>query len=743
MSVVAPLVNGISPTPGLSLNEAAEYETLLKLRDEVFQGLHPRLSVPAHAIRNVSTLTPQLTAQANLAVPSSSQQSIREIQPSPTTAITTGASVPPASEFNPVLLTKSDDLVRAETVLKRQRLEKALKEQFEQKRLDARKKPAPAEAKPDFDIPALVSKAVAASKPAISPKDEAEDNDSFDENSFYSSRAPDSTPERGARSPSQEAEDGLTTDAPSGAHVQSAVMGAPLDADADDEYSPRLARRESPAYSPTMDQDDEEEEEEGEYSPPEAVEQDTAMQEAGYSNVHDAQDPRSRPLRRYSEVDDGTRGSNMRIVRNHITSPIAPQPSRVSPLAVAKQPPLQQNTRGRRNKSPDAQHTKKKRKLDKRERKARRNGQSPGVKEESPPPFHEVQPLGSGRFRPTNIDQPILIDDAPREVRYMPAARPVDSPGRSAIRYAEPALPMSEPRAGSRAGMRPMRDTQDLRRVASMHNVRAEMGDEFDAYGTPTRARVTSYRESSPIVRQQVLDDPYERQPLQEVRVSRTPAPIYRDTYGQETYVRYEPMPPPPVERIVVDEYGNKFREIIEQRPSADPRSGSVRPAEAGPEYDAYRAVRAGSIFVDAPQDRRYAQPDMPPPPPIYRQDAPRASASQVPREAYSQPVARSASVIIDRAPRPPVYVDDRGEFREPVRMGSARPEARPYEEMQPRGMAARASSVRPGAREGTMLVDQPRREYLPVEQPRYRMVEHPSGRYFDEQGREIITQRY
>lgn len=738
MSAAALLVNGISPMPSLSYNEAAEYESILKLRDEVFQGLHPRLSVPASALRNTSLL-PQLTAQTSLAVPlavpQSSQQ--RDLQPSPSA---TGAAALPTSEFNPVLLTKSDDLVRAETVLKRQRLEKALKEQFEQKRLDARKRPAPAEAKPDCDIPTLLAKAVAATNTDAGSKNDAEDNDSFDENSFYSSRAPDSTPERGAGSPSDpEAEDDLPPGVPTGPRLQSAVMGAPLEGDADDEYSPRIPRRESPAYSPAMDPDDEEEE--GEYSPPEAVDQNAAAQGSGYTIMQDPQDPYSRPLRRYSEVDDGPRGFNMRIVRNHITSPVAPQPSRVSPLAVAKQPFLQQNNRGRRNRSPEPQHPKKKRKVDKRDRKQRRNGQSPDVKEESPPPFHEPQPLGTGKPRPSNADQPIIVDDAPRAMRYAPIEQPISSPARSMVRYAEPAMPMSEPRISSRTAMRPMRDNQDLRRVASMHNVRAEMNDEFDPYGTPTRGRVASYREGSPMIRQQVPEDPYERQPLPEVRVSRTPAPVYRDAYGQETHVRYEPMAPPPVERIVVDEYGRRFREIIEQRPSAIPRPGSVRPLEAAPEYDPYQPVRAGSSYVDAPQERRYTQQDMPPPP-MYRQEAVRPSAAPVARDAYGQSASRSGSVMVDRAQRPLVYVDDRTEFREPVRMSSVRPEARPYEDMQRRETMMRASSVRPIGREGPMVADQLRREYLPMEQPRYRLVEQAGERYYDDQGREIITQK-
>lgn len=719
MSAVAPLVNGNTPTLVPSYNEADEYRKILKLRDEVFAGIHPRLFLPSQSTPGGSAL-PQLTSQTSLAVPpipqnAASQPASRDLQRSPAVQST------PASEINPILLTKSDDLVRAETVLKRQRLEKALREQFEAKRQDARKRPAPAEAKPDFDLPAILAKATGIAK-TDSTKDDGEASDSFDENSLYSSRAPDSTPERGAPSPSPDAGAGdQTVDATARSRIQSAVMGAPLDADADDEYSPRLGHRESVAYSPALNADDDDEEE-GEYSPPEAVEQDAAMQDS-YAPMSNPHDPRNRQLRRYSEVEDG----NVRIVRNHITSPMAPVPSRISPLAVAKQPPLQQNTRARRDRSPDGPNPRKKRKLEKREqRRMRRNGAgSPGVKEEnvSPPPFHEVQPLGSARTRPANPEHPIMIDDSPRDMRYAPVEQAYQSP-RPAVRYAEPPMPLSEPRVVSRQSMRPMRDTQDLRRVASMHNVRAEMRDEMDPYGGSIPPRVASYRESSPTVRQQVLDDPYDRQTIPEVRVSRTPAPIYRDAYPEDSHVRYEPMPPPPIERIVVDQYGRRFREIIEQRPSAAPRAASVRP-DAPSDYEGHRTARAGSVFLESPQDRRFAPPEMPPPPPIYRQEAPRASAMPVPRDVYGQPSARSASVMMDRV-RQPIYADERSEFREPVRMGSVRPMAQ-YEEL-PREAGIRAASVRPGGREAAFM----------PEQPRYRTVEQPGQRYFDEHGREI-----
>jgi len=826
-ATVGPLLNGVLPPTTQTVNEAVEYEKILKLRDEVFAGSHPRLSVPAHALRVVSPQSTQVASQFHLKVPAPlpasaspsqflGQPGRREEDHASSQARTNGApsvsNAQPAStrvsEFDPVLLTISDDVLRAEMQLKRQRLEKALRDQFEQKRLDARKRPAPAEAKPDFDIPSILSKALVVAKP-LSPKDDASASDSFDENSFYSSRAPDSTPERGAPSPSPsqlqapEDEDVFDADEPSGLRVQSAVMGSPLNREREDDGVPPAPR---PPHIPvaattnlkssnTVDfaaaaTDVDDEEEEGEYSPPEAMEHYPTPHESAPVMVPDSRDPRGRPLRRYSELDDGGKtafspsDANLRIVRNHITSPIAPQPSRVSPLAVTKEPPLLQNSRrgrqqrvagpGSPRQSPEAPlplPPRKKRKLDKRnERKTRRNGGlSPDtfIKEEnvSPPPFHDVQPLGSGRQRPNAADRPIIIDDEPgQEVQYVPApGRYMDSPSRPLPRHVEQLMPLSEPRALSRTSIRPMRDDSDLRRVASMHNLRAEQPREYvePLYETPVRARPPpSYaRVGSPALVEQPrlpmqgLRDEYDRlPPPQEIRVVRTPGPTYREVYREpEAELRYaQPMPPPPVERIVVDQYGRRFREIIQpERASVAPRAMSVRQSDMEESnYDHYRHNRSGSVFVEATAPRMYAQ-DMPPPPATYRRVAeppphtPARSAS-VMREVYDPTtLPRSASVqVVDRLPpRQAAHMEDRVEYREPVRMSTTLRSGTRYEDMPPGETIARVPSVRPVGREGSIFIDErapPRREYIPLEQTRYRAMD-PEERYFDAQGREII----
>ncbi|KAJ9658700.1 hypothetical protein H2198_003578 [Neophaeococcomyces mojaviensis] len=794
-TATASVVSGVLPHAQDAPEELASFEKILNLRDLIFAGNHPRLSVPAHAVRKIS---PQLSSQSATAVvpppPVPAQQPVQsqlpglsitheqaEEQEKPNNLAPTARPPPTTtpSGINPVLLGKSPELIKAEHALHRQRLEKQLRDQFEQKRLDFRKRPAPAEAKPEFDISALLAKALEVAKPVSLSKEQSdkdEEDESFDENSLYSSRAPDSTPDpREPSPPSPEQPLQLNVDAnglaeaPS-THTAQPPFDHPQRISSRTDANPFNVQKSVAAAavaeksqdntdSNAMEMDDDDEE--GEYSPPEAMDQYPAQNGNAQQMVPD---PRSRPVRRYSDLDHNRKRPaspsepNMRIVRNHITSPIAPQPSRVSPLALAKDSLVSQDRRyqnghqrGRadsRSQSPEesVQQRNKRRKLEKRaERKARR-----GVKQEavSPPPFHDIQPLGQIKLPPQD-NRPIVIDDQPpQDIRYVqPAPRYVESPQRPLSRAPEHQLvPLSEPRVLSRTTMRP-RDDQDLRRVASMHNMRAEQPREYVEYASPLRPRATSYmRVDSPMREVPQYVHEIER-PQQEVRVIRTPAPEYREAYAQaEPEVRYipEPMPPPPRERIVVDQYGRRFREIVQERTPAPPRvSSSYIERDPSQYYDSYNQVRAGSLMVEERPGQRYEQ-EMPPPQ-IVRQVADHQSEAlaSARQDGYDRPpLPRTASVVYERATRQPIYPEPPADLRPPVRMSSVRPPPSQYEEQPVMQMVPRAASVRPG-REGSVFVDDRgsiRREYLPVEQPRYRVVEpEPQPRYVDAQGREVI----
>jgi len=110
------------------------------------------------------------------------------------------------SEINPILLEKSDDLIKAEIQLQRQRLERALREQIEQQRLAAKALLQTSESLPNFDIGEVLQKALTIVHPSTSaevePSVDASASDSFDENTFYSSQH--DTPEPSVQSSSSQ-----------------------------------------------------------------------------------------------------------------------------------------------------------------------------------------------------------------------------------------------------------------------------------------------------------------------------------------------------------------------------------------------------------------------------------------------------------------------------------------------------------------------------------------------------------
>ncbi|KAF7558739.1 hypothetical protein G7046_g5424 [Stylonectria norvegica] len=101
-----------------------------------------------------------------------------------------------ATQINPILLEKSDDLIKAELQLQRQRLERALREEVEGRRVST-KAASQGEPLADFDLSDVLSKALTLVQATAAPLPVDENvtaanqeaaSDSFDDNTFYSSR---------------------------------------------------------------------------------------------------------------------------------------------------------------------------------------------------------------------------------------------------------------------------------------------------------------------------------------------------------------------------------------------------------------------------------------------------------------------------------------------------------------------------------------------------------------------------
>ena len=197
----------------LHSKEVFEYEKIIRLHEEVRAGKHPRLTMPAAstgklhnlASPNASTASPPCAAaaeaqtQPNNATPvveldKSSSDKRREMQPTPDKIAAQTPSLPLAFK-------KSDALVRAEVKLHRERLESILRERCAQKRSGARLKLSKEDCIPAFDLTEAFEKALSLVKPVsvAASSNEHNNNDSIDEASFYSSKDNDSSvspPER-------------------------------------------------------------------------------------------------------------------------------------------------------------------------------------------------------------------------------------------------------------------------------------------------------------------------------------------------------------------------------------------------------------------------------------------------------------------------------------------------------------------------------------------------------------------
>ncbi|KOS17868.1 hypothetical protein ESCO_003050 [Escovopsis weberi] len=134
--------------------EIEQYEKIVQLRDMVLSGKHPTIKLPP-GLKAIADSLPARVKTASVAdvrsAVSKDQQAVPE-----NLAKVVEVDAPPAAEkpvasqvacrsaqrpltsgrteINPILLEKSDELIRAEFQLQRQRLERSLREELEERR---------------------------------------------------------------------------------------------------------------------------------------------------------------------------------------------------------------------------------------------------------------------------------------------------------------------------------------------------------------------------------------------------------------------------------------------------------------------------------------------------------------------------------------------------------------------------------------------------------------------------------
>ncbi|KAI9726702.1 MAG: hypothetical protein M1834_008637 [Cirrosporium novae-zelandiae] len=786
-ATVPPTINDHSLTHEES-KEIVEYEKILRLHGQVFTGAHPRLKVPDNALRN-STNTPQVlpfaptisklsaTEPAKTLPPKltslqpqngnnvSSNQQFHSVQ-MPSTSIaqstTTLKLALPGLAFMSQNRQPDPTDSEAEITLERQRIETKYRDEREQRKKSYKMISVAENAQTaanNLDVPDILAKALQLVKPIVSTEDQrandaAEASDSFDESDLYSSKAPDSSTRgkdsEGRGSRSAEA-NGVDADSAAGPRPD-----APAQEDSNDNIEEGEVQESSvesldkepyagPNRRPTTTQmpgsryyREESHEEEPEYSPPEPDE--PILIEGGplpvttYNPGNSHGPIRNQPKKRRSGPYDRNNkrrqpSPEVTVVRNHITSPIAPQPSRVSPLVVAKgslltkqQHQLQNRNgsfRDQQSRRPNANavqplNVPRKRRRDEREDSPnfnKRRGaepmeqQEPVIKEEpvSPPPFSRLsnlppkRPVQGARENYTELVSPrgtAYGYDRSREEPRTPLVYDVDNPQTPVI-----------VRSSSQAGFRrpPVREEPDLRRVASLQYARRPeilyANEASPVEANPIRRTSGTYIEREPRVGSPIIyREPSHRQYI----------PIDRPS---SPYVDLEAAPrimAPPPRRIVVDEYGNRYYEaspITRIRASVAPpeRSGSVNPYYQ-PSLAQPSRQRAPSVVVESLDNRAYVH-EMPPPRAYERRYTEQPQGPQQPRLAYDYPrsydyadddlaprVIRHASVAVqDYPPRQATYFEE----APPLRMQSVHPASNVRYEIPPERLQ-RYTSVRP-----------------------------------------------
>jgi hypothetical protein len=853
---------------------------ILGIRDAVVAGTHPNIKLPAAAIAalKATLVAPDSTDNASQrAAPSGTSSSLAN-GVSPTTNAASPVSIfpglpglsanvpsagsstaqhshakPTSSGLDPIFLEKSDSLVRAEGHLKRQRIERDLVDHWEKKKPSSgRDKEFSADAPSSMSIDAALADAMKRVKPVSGLKSRpraASIATSFDENDYYSSQVQSEWSSEagsdhavGAFTAGNETLDRRASGVPalsSKSRGKQPVQenGASYRADIvpTSKNQPQLYANEHDGVHEADDEDEE-------YSPPEP----TAFE--SYYDADTTMDPVADEDDDDSEYEPGevTQGSvlvtpyphhqssaqpspQVPIYRNHLSHIAAPQPNRVSPLAVQKGPsielelvngrpemvskpqkrnaPAQSRPSSASPSGPGASARKKKgansNKKRKREQEAtnrskkRQDRQSlqsppspvyrePYIKPEpvSPPPFANVPEAPPYPPRFTNQTAPIQLDpESPRhppQPQYVYASTPRQE-------YAPRVPPPAIVRVSSASGYRPpQRDTQDLRRVASLHYAQRPASPTQRVYSPAGHYPPNGRAYAAP---RQGSVAPYSPYGEDASGLRYAPAEPHHEPVRFQQYRESSPalMAPPPVapRRVVVDQYGNRY---YAEQSIPQPRA-SVAPVARHPEPElGYERApsRMTGAYQPPPQPAHYepAEPIMAPPPPPIRHHAHQeqdveyidARGYRV-REYSSRPVE---PVRYPHAPKSPVYQQSAQFDHMPP--PSARPAPRElHYDMPPPPMPQhsreptspvyappqRAFSVRPDGEDTSQITYAPRQasvapvqyvrhdaapparaisvmpgpEYgAPAYQPRApSYAPPPAARYVDEYGREMV----
>jgi hypothetical protein len=713
---------------------------------------------------------------------------------------------PSSAQLDPIFLEKSNSLVRAEAQLKRQRIERDFLENWEKRKsTSSRDKEMLADTPSNISIDDALADAQKRVKPVTGLRSAPRAGSiatSFDENDYYSSQVQSEwSSEAGSGGAPDQVVGALTTDFQSpdrrnGGGLSSKARGKqPVQANG---ALPRadnhpVSQNHPHSYIDALDGVHEADDEDEEYSPPEPAAFDSFYDPDTTMDIQDLvadddDDSEYEPgevtqnsvvVTPYpNNVSSAQPSQQVPIYRNHLSHIAAPQPNRVSPLAVQKGPSIELelvNGRPEIVTKPQKRHApaqsrpssaspsgpgtgasarkKKKNNLNKKrkrdiestnragKRQERQTAQSPPspmyqepyIKPEpvSPPPFSNVPEAHAYPRRYTNQAAPIQIDPEPPrhppQPQYVYASTP-------RYEYAPQMPPPQVIRVSSASGHRPpQRDNQDLRRVASLHYAQRPASPAQRVYSPAGAYHPTGNVYAEPPRQGSVapFSSPYAMRPesrQESVRLQeyREPSPVM---------MAPPPLPAAAPRRVVVDQYGNRY---YAEQPAPQPRA-SVAPVARypDPELGYERAPsRMPAPYQPAAPTAQYEPAESVMAPPPARRPAPQeqpveyidANGYRV-REYSSRPVE---PIRYSHAPTSPVYQQPPYEQMPPP---SARPAPRDlHYEMPPPPMPqpshetspqfappSRAYSVRPDGQDVQPITYAPRQASVaPVQYVRH-----------------------
>ncbi|KAF5019218.1 hypothetical protein F66182_8792 [Fusarium sp. NRRL 66182] len=663
-------------------HQIQQYEKIVRFQSTILSGEHPTIKPPSNLIASAqSSIHPIGTPIKNGAPDDQAdrqQHSATQAQQADVSA-TTGQPTTPSSvakiskpygagstEINPIFLEKSDDLVKAELQLQRQRLERSLRDEVEQRRV-ASKTAAQGEPTVDFDLNEVLTKALKLvqltsgpdlTAPATDATNIDNASDSFDDNTFYSSQhnTPSSVLTSRVRNESEEAQIPDTAEPQPSTNSHNTAISRIRPADPEpanlDTYESSHSRPHQPypnptafAGTPSVNNTPRAGQVPGlaTYNGRKAVpDQDTS---AGQSPSNMEAD---RPRGGYGSAAGQPRRE--RYIDSHPPSPLmraherSPQNAQASPLTVARRLPLATEVTSNsstgtpaqvaalRNEpiavispesSPQGGGVSEKRKGKKKKRKAERQ-----ALEAEPTPYIKPEPRS-----PSPINAPSYARPNKRQ-RY--TQRHPDEPGYEEIRY-EPhpgQYPLEPPHSRQerddrmpigyeRVGFSSQRAASTT--VPGSAVYRREYADDQYVSGSPYAVEqptlVSTHHQRQPMggraESQARPNDSYQR-PSWPYSGTQQASPAALRSDGD---VFMAPQRPAPT-RIIVDAYG---REYIEPPRSTIIRHSAAPPAQSGePEIIYERPAPRRQQLVERYEDGRI----------VYR----RPSPSYMPRRVVTQP---------------------------------------------------------------------------------------------------------